>query len=148
MKIYFCGSVTGGRDDVGVYQILIEHLKNHGEVLTEHLADSSIFGEGAQLGDKVVHDRDMDWLGEADVLIAEVTKTSLGVGYEIGRIVERNLAGNSGKRILILFRDDGSRRLSAMIAGAPGVEVFRYREIEEALGKVDEFFGKAENEKH
>lgn len=40
------------------------------------------------------------------VLIAEVTQPSLGVGYEIGRAMER------GKPILCLFRPSSGRGLS------------------------------------
>lgn len=38
------------------------------------------------------------------VLIAEVTQTSLGVGYEIGRAVNMN------KRILCLYRPQSTKR--------------------------------------
>jgi hypothetical protein len=36
-KIYFCESITGGRDDVGVYEHIIEELKKYGHVLTDFL---------------------------------------------------------------------------------------------------------------
>ena len=35
MKIYFAGSIRGGRDDVGLYEQIIEILNSYGEVLTE-----------------------------------------------------------------------------------------------------------------
>ena len=43
-------------------------------------------GESA-LSDKQIHDRDMKWLLESDLIVAEVTNPSLGVGYEIGRAI-------------------------------------------------------------
>ena len=37
MKIYFAGSIRGGRHDIEIYKQIIEHLKKHGKVLTEHV---------------------------------------------------------------------------------------------------------------
>ncbi|KAK7878357.1 hypothetical protein WMY93_031074 [Mugilogobius chulae] len=113
-KIYFCGSIRGGRDDVHVYQRLVHALRTYGTVLTEHVGDGSLTdsGEVSDSGDKLIHDRDLDWLRQSDVIVAEVTQPSLGVGYELGRAVEMN------KPILCLFRPESGRRLSAMIRGA------------------------------
>jgi hypothetical protein len=36
MKIYFAGSIRGGRDDVPTYKAIIDHLKVKHQVLTEH----------------------------------------------------------------------------------------------------------------
>jgi hypothetical protein len=41
---------------------------------------------GEDLRDGDIHDRDLEWLRSADVLVAEVTTPSLGVGYEIGQL--------------------------------------------------------------
>ncbi|XP_033115804.1 putative 2'-deoxynucleoside 5'-phosphate N-hydrolase 1 [Anneissia japonica] len=113
-RIYFCGSIRGGRQDRELYERLIKDLKQYGEVLTEHIADKGIL-EKEQLDDKGIHDRDMDWLISSDVIVAEVTQPSLGVGYEIGRAVSLN------KKILCLFRPNSDKRLSAMVAGAVNV---------------------------
>lgn len=114
MFIYFCGSIRGGRDDVHVYRRIVEILRTYGTVLTEHVTDDRLTdkGESSEMGDKQIHDRDLDWLKQSDVVVAEVTQPSLGVGYELGRAVEMN------KRVLCLFRPDSGRRLSAMIRGA------------------------------
>lgn len=34
MKIYFCGSIRGGREDVAIYKELISMLSEYGNVLT------------------------------------------------------------------------------------------------------------------
>ena len=124
MKIYFAGSIRGGREDAALYMQIIEYLKTFGEVLTEHIGDPNL----TRLGDdgptdNYVHDRDLEWLQSADVLVAEVTAISMGVGYEIGRAVE------SGKKVLCLFRPDSGKNLSAMIAGCPGLELVNYRNL-------------------
>jgi len=41
MKIYFAASISGGRGDQAIYQQIIELLKQHGEVLTEHFGSAA-----------------------------------------------------------------------------------------------------------
>lgn len=38
LKIYFCGSIRGGRQDQQLYKTIVDHLKQWGPVLTEHVA--------------------------------------------------------------------------------------------------------------
>lgn len=143
-KIYFAGSIRGGREDVEFYLGIINHLKTHGRVLTEHIAEKqlALMGED-NLSDPEIHDRDVGWLGESNVIVAEVTKASLGVGYEIGRMVERNLWVPEPQRkgILCLYRSQVDRRLSAMIAGSSGLRTAEYQTLEQAKAEIDNFFG-------
>ena len=120
MTIYFAASISGGRGDQATYLQIIELLKQHGTVLTEHFGDASLTSAGESLPDCDIHDRDLEWLRQADVLVAEVTTPSLGVGYEIGRAVEW------GTRVICLHRPSAGRRLSGMIAGCSGVTVLPY----------------------
>ncbi len=135
MKIYFAGSIRGGRSDAGLYRDLIGHLQQHGEVLTEHIGakDTSELGEPG-LSDKQIHDRDMGWVLASDVMVAEVTVPSLGVGYEIGRAIE------NGKKVLCLYRDRPETRLSAMIAGCAPILTAQYETLEDAKKILDDFF--------
>ena len=76
-----------------------------------------------------------DSLKESDIIIAEVTKPSLGVGYELG------LAESLGIKIICLFREDETtkdRRLSAMVAGNEYNTVIRYKTLEDIILKLDE----------
>ena len=135
MKIYFAGSIRGGRKDVSVYQEIIGFLSNFGEVLTEHIGDSNLTETGDDgPDDSFIHDRDLEWLQLSDVLVAEVTQVSMGVGYEIGRAVE------SGKKVLCLFRPSESKRLSAMIAGCYKIELVEYQSFSEAKSIIADYF--------
>ena len=134
MKIYFAGSIRGGREDAALYLQIIEYLKNFGEVLTEHVGDPKLTALGDDgPSDQYIHDRDLDWLQSADVLVAEVTSVSMGVGYEIGRAVE------SGKKVLCLFRPDSGKNLSAMIAGCPDLEIVHYETLDQAKVAIVKF---------
>jgi len=46
MKIYFSGSVSGGRKDVELYIQIILQLKERGLVLTEHIGDTRLDARG------------------------------------------------------------------------------------------------------
>ncbi len=134
MKIYFAGSIRGGREDANLYLQIIEYLKLFGEVLTEHVGDPNLTSKGDDgPTDKYIHDRDLEWLQSAAILVAEVTTVSMGVGYEIGRAVE------SGKKILCLFRPDSGNNLSAMISGCPSLILVNYQTLEEAKSHISEF---------
>lgn len=133
-KIYFAGSIRGGREDAALYLQIIEYLKTFGEVLTEHVGDTNLTDLGDDgPNDKFIHDRDLGWLQSAQVLIAEVTSVSMGVGYEIGRAVE------SGKKVLCLFRPASGKKLSAMIAGCDELELVKYNSLDEAKLAIDRF---------
>lgn len=134
MKIYFAGSIRGGREDAALYLQIIEYLKTFGEVLTEHVGDQNLSDLGDDgPTDKYIHDRDLAWLKSADVLIAEVSTVSMGVGYEIGRAVE------SGKKVLCLFRPESGKKLSAMIAGCDEITLVNYNDLEDVKKFIDMF---------
>jgi 2'-deoxynucleoside 5'-phosphate N-hydrolase len=132
-KIYFACSIRGGREDAKTYAALVGHIQARAVVLTEIFADGKLTSQGMNKPSKDIWRTDTDWIKEADAVIAEVTNPSLGVGYEI------SLAETLGKPILALFRNDSDKKLSAMIAGAPGVTVANYVTITEANLAIDEF---------
>jgi len=134
MKIYFAGSIRGGREDAALYQEIIDYLKNFGKVLTEHIGDPKLshLGNDGE-SDAFIHNRDMEWLISSDIIVAEVTTVSMGVGYEIGRAVEM------GKNVLCLFRPAKNKNLSAMIAGCPGVSLVEYAKPGDAKKAISAF---------
>ncbi|XP_033468709.2 5-hydroxymethyl-dUMP N-hydrolase [Epinephelus lanceolatus] len=139
MKVYFCGSICGGRDDVHVYRRIVQKLQSYGTVLTEHVSSPELTDRGEDAtaaGDRFIHDRDVEWLQQSDVVVAEVTQPSLGVGYELGRAVAMK------KRIFCLFRPSSGRRLSAMIRGAEDGDLFVVKDYseDEAENILEEFF--------
>jgi 2'-deoxynucleoside 5'-phosphate N-hydrolase len=134
IKIYFAGSIRGGREDQEIYKQIIDHLQQHGEVLTEHFAHANLTSSGTPGDVEKIYIQDMAWIEEAAVIVAEVTQPSLGVGYELGR------AETMGKKILCLFRGDSERSLSAMITGNEKFVVRTYKAVKEAKKEIDRFF--------
>ena len=135
-KIYFAGSITGGRDDSDLYFQIIELLKSHGTILTEHIGDKNLTSGGENKTSEYIFNRDINWVDEADIVVAEVSTPSLGVGYEIGR-------AEGKKPILCLFRDQPDKRLSAMIAGNHNHKIGTYQNIEDITAILKDFFATA-----
>lgn len=133
IKIYFACSIRGGRDDAAVYAELAQYIKPKAILLTEIFVDNKLTPQGMNKPSSVIWEKDIAWVKEADAVIAEVTNPSLGVGYEIAKAEEWN------KPVLALFRDDGSRKLSAMIDGSPATKTVYYATITEAKKAIDTF---------
>lgn len=113
MKIYFAAAIRGGREDHQLYQKLISFLtmNKHQQVLTEHIGSNQLIGtHESKLSDKEIRNRDIELLTQADLVIAETSQPSLGVGYELAQ------AEQQAKPVIILHRP-GKSTLSAMING-------------------------------
>ncbi|CAG0928918.1 hypothetical protein PLCT1_00859 [Planctomycetaceae bacterium] len=121
MKIYFSGSISGGREHAAIYQQLVAYLQALSyDVLSAHVADPDVLEREKDTSPRVVFERDVAWVHECDVMIAEVSTPSLGVGYEYG------LAVQLGKPVLCVYRS--GLRMSKMITGnpAPNLKVATY----------------------
>lgn len=131
-SVYFAGSIRGGRQDAALYARIIAYLKGRGfQVLTEYVGLSSLSAMGEQdLTEKQIWERDMSWLIKSDIVVAECTAPSLGVGYELGR------ARDLGKEILALYDRDRCR-LSAMLAGDGKIRALGYGSKEELFAVLD-----------
>lgn len=131
MRIYFAGSIRGGVADSGLYARLIAHMQGRHKVLTEHVGKGpalEMLERGMTDGDIWV--QDMAWLRESDVVIAECSTPSLGVGYELA------MAQLLGKPVHILF-DRGRGKLSAMLAGDPYYQIHLYENEAELYPLLD-----------
>jgi 2'-deoxynucleoside 5'-phosphate N-hydrolase len=128
MKIYFAGSIRGGRNDSIVYKKIIDNLKEYGEVLTEHVGNENLLSLENNNKDEYIYKRDISLIEKSDVIVAEVTNPSLGVGYEIAYAEKLN------KKIFCLYRQTENKKVSAMIAGNSNCEVIYYKE--EEISKV------------
>ena len=128
-SIYFAGSIRGGRADAELYHRIITRIKQSAVVLTEHVGDIRLRESAA---DEAIYHRDTAWLREADLLIAECTCPSLGVGYELA------YAEAHGKPCHILY-NSARTRLSAMLTGNPHFRIHPYtreEEIDSILNEV------------
>jgi nucleoside 2-deoxyribosyltransferase len=134
MNIYFACSITGGRKFESVYQEIVSALTEDGhEIPTSHLAQSDVIQNERELIPEDVYERDTNWIKNCDVLIAEVSVPSHGVGYEIG------FALGIGKPVLCLY--DQGHKVSKMITGNPNPAlcIRAYTNVKEAISKARSF---------
>ncbi len=137
MNIYFAASIRGGRRLQPTYQAIVDHLRQSGHtVLSEGVAFETMAEQGVP--DEVIYRQDTAWLDECDVVVAEVTVPSLGVGYEIGYAFHQAV-----KPVLCLCAS--GTRLSAMITGNPNLTVIFYDGLNEALRQTDMYLARVEH---
>lgn len=129
MKIYFCGAIRGGREKVNDYIKIISKLEEYGKVLDKHVANPNLSQNGENITDAEIYKRDINWINECDIVFAEVTTPSLGVGYELGYAESKN------KKIICMYEDD--KKISGMIGGNHKFERLSYANIDELLEKID-----------
>ena len=130
-KIYFAGSIRGGREDAKLYQRIISHISKRNKVLTEHIGNSDIDSAEKGMTDQDIYERDAAWLRECDMVIAECTTPSHGVGYEMAY-------AEAIKKPVHIFYDLQRAKLSAMLAGNSYYHLHPYSTEEELFGMLSE----------
>jgi len=134
VKIYFSGSIVGGRDNAQIYAQIVEYLQARGhEVPTAHVARPDVLDWEKKNPPSLIYERDIAWIRESDLLIAEVSTPSMGVGYEIATAL------HLAKPVLCLYRQGST--VSKMILGntEPSIRVKPYNTPEELLFLIDGF---------
>jgi 2'-deoxynucleoside 5'-phosphate N-hydrolase len=115
MKIYFGCSIRGEQGGAEDKKLVVDILKNLGhDVLSEVFAHLDVNNNQVSQGTMTpqeVYALDMNWLVESEVMVAEVSRISTGLGYEIGWKLK------SGDRVIALCREDKYEMLSNMIKG-------------------------------
>lgn len=124
MKIFFAGSIRSGRSMLFTYKQIIALLKKmEHTIVSEHVASEKLEEAEAKLTDEEIFGLDTGFIDECDLLVAEVTVPSTGVGYEICYAVSK------GKRVLCVYKEGTS--VSAMVLGNKGVAAIPYTDLKE-----------------
>lgn len=124
-KVYFAGSIRGGRTDAELYKRIIKYIQQEHIVLTEHVGDLSLSKtEGLKDRDVAIYEQDTAWLRESDLVIAECTTPSLGVGYELAYAEAHGIPVH-------IFYNKSRTNLSAMLIGDKYFHIHSYRREED-----------------
>ena len=142
MTIYLACTVRGDRGGVAAGHAICERLQHHGhDVLTTHLLADNVETAESRITERDVYRRDLDWLTACDVLVAEASGSSYGVGFEVGYVLGR--AAGSGQRVVLLY--DAARRdlISRLITGNddPACTTFAYASLVELTAFIDQTLG-------
>jgi 2'-deoxynucleoside 5'-phosphate N-hydrolase len=138
-KVYFAAPVQGSRLTNQIYQQLAFVIRSRGldivnpqvlepapDDVMDHYAAAEIYENSCQL------------LSTADMVIAEISSPSLGVGYEI------SLAEKEQIPVLCCYQAEYANRVSLMIRGIryPKIYFLMYKNSSELNAGLEEFLGK------
>ena len=116
MRIYLACPVRGDRGAVAAARHIHDRLVHLGhEVLTSHLLRDDVDELESHVTAAHVFARDVAWLEVADVIVAEASGSSFGVGFEVGYILGR--AAQSGQCAYVLYHAERQGAISRMISG-------------------------------
>jgi nucleoside 2-deoxyribosyltransferase len=112
-KVFFACSMRGGYDTVSLEFLqkiptALEELDL--ELMSKHQTQTNVIQKEDQITNISIHNRDYEWLEECDLMIAEITNPSLGVGAEISDAIYL------GKPVIGLYQND-KVDISAYIRG-------------------------------
>jgi hypothetical protein len=133
MKIYFGFTVAGDRSTVETARSMVQKLEDLGhEVLTRHLVNDGARAADRLLGPQAVYQRDMAWLRQCDMFIAEVSGSSFGLGFEVGYLL-----GGSTRKAILFYSLNVRDKISFLITGNthPNCTLVPYA----SLAEVEEF---------
>jgi len=132
LTIYFAGAISGGRGDVAHYREIVSALERDGHrVLAGAVAAEDVGAEGEGIESAAIFERDIRWIESADVLVAEVSMPSTGVGYEIATARYRRAIP-----VICLYRPAYTKRCTAMVGGDAQIEQIEYDDAAEMLGRL------------
>ncbi len=143
VKIFFGCSMRGGYSNLSQEELrripeIIEKLGY--ELVSKHQTERKVIERENKLTTREIHDRDYNWLLEADIGIFEITNGSIGTGEEISDMI------NLGKPVLCLYRKSFENSVSAYGRGKQGsayvksrFECFAYENAVEVKDKIKEF---------
>ena len=141
MKIYLSASIRGGRELQANYATIYDYLQNNGhEVLTQHVASPNVIEIENSMTETEIYTQDIEWLQMCDILIAEISIPSLGVGYEI------SYALNLHKPVLAVYEEN--RIISAMLLGntSPNLTIHSYNSLPKLLFRISNFINGVSNQ--
>ena len=129
MKIYFGFTVAGSRWSLQAAKRIVTILQTMGhEVLTSHLVEEDAWEADRLVPPQEIFARDMKWLEECDLFVAEVSGSSFGLGFETGYLL-----GATTKRTILLYQRELESAISLLITGNthPNCVLVPYSQVEE-----------------
>jgi hypothetical protein len=141
MTIYLACTVRGDRAGVVAGRAICQRLEalGHAVVTTHLLADDVESAEG-QLTAREVYVRDLEWLSRCEVLVAEASGSSYGVGFEVGYVLGR--AGQTGQRVVLVYDKARQHAVSRLVTGNCDARctTFGYDTVDELVAFIDRHF--------
>jgi len=142
MKIYFGFTMAGDRSTLETARSMVRCLEDLGhEVLTRHLVSDDARAADRLLGPRAVYQRDMAWLRQCDLFIAEASGSSFGVGFEAGYLLGATII-----KVILLYSLNYRDKMSFLITGNthPNCTLVPYASLAEAEAFIRTHVGRVE----
>ena len=81
-------------------------------LLTRHLVSDDAWEADRSISPQEVFRRDLGWLDQCDLFIAECSGSSFGLGFETGYLL-----GATNQKVVLLYRRELEKRVSLLITG-------------------------------
>jgi 2'-deoxynucleoside 5'-phosphate N-hydrolase len=139
MIIYCAGAIKGDTTYQKNYIEMIRFIESMNHTALAEL--NGKFNSSIPLSDNQIYTRDIKWIEGSDLMIAEISGPSLGVGFEIAYALFKK-----GIPVLALASSDVNK-LSAMITGCSSdlLTVKRYNNVEDMHSIISEYFKDTED---
>lgn len=136
MKIYFGFTVMASRERLEIARNIMKLLQDRGhEVLTTHLFSDNVVEEESRHPREFVFERDIKWLEECDAVIAEVSSSSFGIGFEAGFVL-----GSTNKKVYLFYDKNMENGISKMATGNTMAIRVPYSNFDEAKEFIEKNF--------
>ena len=137
MKVYFTASVSSGRLFLPQYKLIVSNLeKQDHQVISSKVAVDEVTKDGdrlksdEKLSSAEIFYKEREKIENADVVIAEVTQPSMGVGFLTGYALRRK------KVVLALVYKENENVISPFLEGHPSQNLFLEHYSEDNLNIV------------
>jgi len=147
VTIYLACTVRGDRGGVAAGRAVSERLHELGhQVLTTHLLADDVNEAESKLTEEDVYRRDLDWLSQCDVLVAEASGSTYGVGFEVGYVLGRSPV--TGQQVVLLYDRTRRHAISRLIVGNcdSACTTFGYGSLDELIAFIEERFRPTTND--
>ena len=141
MRIYLACTVRGDRGGVAAGRIICARLARLGhDVLTSHLLEDDVETSESRLTEADIYARDMAWLSSCDVLVAEASGSTYGVGFEVGYVLGRS--HETGQRVVLTYDAARVPFISRLVSGNSHQQCtrFAYTSLDELAAFIDTTF--------
>jgi nucleoside 2-deoxyribosyltransferase len=140
MIVYCAGAIKGDTAYQNNYIEMIRFIESMNHTALAEL--NGKFKSSILLTDDQVYTRDIKWIEGCELMIAEISGPSLGVGFEIAYAIFQ-------KEIPVLaLVSSGVKKISAMITGCNSelLTIKRYKNIEDMQNIISKYFKNLEQE--
>jgi len=137
VRVYLACTIRGDRSRLEVARRLGAALEAAGhELMTGRFLGDGAEDEDGRLSADAVFRRDLDWLDACDVLVAEASGSSYGVGFEVGYVLGRT--DRTAQSVIVLYDAARQDRVSRLVAGNvhPRCVTVAYQDAEDAARRL------------